>query len=301
MSVDIIELSEGELHVGVLPRLGGAIAWLRLGCFDLLRPWDGTPAVRRTACFPLVPYSNRIANGSFSAHGARYQLSRNFGEHSHPIHGLGWQREWQLVEHSPKSCRLRLTHLPETDTDTHWPFAFEVEQYIRIEDGSVSLSMKLRNESQHAMPAGLGWHPYFPRHKGIELCFSADSVWINDNNSLPLERMQVPDQWNFARRDAVGYVGLDNCFEGWSRRAEFYWPQSDLSLVMTASEALDYLVAFTPPQPEDFIAVEPVSHLNNAINSTSPNCHGIVWLAPGQVMERWIQMRVVSKSYTENA
>lgn len=299
--MNILELSSGDLHLGVLPELGGALAWLRHGDFDLLRPWDHTPTVRRTACFPLVPYSNRIADGRFRCDTTPYQLPRNFGEHPHSIHGLGWQREWQIVERSISDCRLRLAHNPEEEGGDHWPFAFEVEQWISLNERGVSLSLKMRNDSQQPMPAGLGWHPYFPRHGGVELAFDAAAVWINGSDSLPLESIQVPPKWTFSPRRAVGYVGLDNCFEGWQHRAELYWPQADMNLVMTAPAGLDYLVVFTPPEPQDFIAVEPVSHLNNAINLASPQANGMVWLAPGQSMERCLQMRVMSKASGEVA
>lgn len=61
---------------------------------------------------------------------------------------------------------------------------------------------------------------------------------------------------------------------------------------MTAQEGLDHLVVFTPPAPQDFIAVEPVSHLNNAINLPVSQAHGIVVLGPGQNMTRTLRMSI---------
>lgn len=297
--MNIIELSDGKLRLGVLPELGGALAWMCLGDFDLLRRWDGTRNVRHAACYPLVPYSNRIENGRFCCGSAHYQLPRNFGEHPHSIHGLGWQREWEIIERSGSACRLRLTHDPKQPAGDHWPFAFEAEQSIRLDGHGVSLSLKLRNESEHHMPAGLGWHPYFPRHRDIELAFEATSVWTKGADSLPLESIKIPERWDFSSLRGLGYVGLDNCFKGWKRRAELYWSQADIGLVMSANEGLDYLVIFTPSEPKDFIAVEPVSHMNNAINMPSPLDNGIVLLAPGQSMERSFNMYVKAKIFTE--
>lgn len=284
----ILELDSGDLHLGVLPELGGALAFLRHRQTDLLRPWDQTPTVRRTACYPLVPYSNRIAWGRMVVEGRQYELARNFGDHPHSIHGVGWQRPWAVVEQSSVHCVMRLTHAP----DEHWPFAFQAEQTLSLDQQGLSLVMSLRNDSAHSMPAGLGWHPYFPRFAGIELQFDAAAVWLSDQQALPAERLAIPPPWQFAQQREAGYVGLDNCFEGWGGQARVFWPQSGLELHMDAGPGLSHLVVFTPPQPQDFIAVEPVSHLNNAINTPSPEAHGIVLLAGGEQIERRLRMNV---------
>lgn len=291
--MNILELRSGDLHLGVLPEMGGALAWLRHREVDLLRPWDQTPTVRRSACYPLVPYSNRIAFGRFTLQGREYELARNFGDHPHSIHGVGWQRSWQVVEQSPRHCVMRLVH----EADEHWPFAFEAEQTLSLNDKGLdeqglSLTLSVRNDSPQTMPAGLGWHPYFPRHDGIELQFDAAAVWLSDQQALPAEPVDVPPQWQFSQRREVGQVGLDNCFEGWGGQACLYWPKSGLALDMSAGPGLEHLVVFTPPQPQDFIAVEPVSHLNNAINTPSPEAHGLVLLASGEKTERCLRMNV---------
>jgi aldose 1-epimerase len=286
--MNILELHCGDLHMGVLPELGGALAWLRHREADLLRPWDRTPSVRRTACYPLVPYSNRIAFGRFSLHGQPHELARNFGEHPHPIHGVGWQRAWQVVEHSAQHCVMRLSH----DADEHWPFAFSAEQTLILDEQGLSLSLSVKNESRETMPAGLGWHPYFPRHEGLELQFEAAAVWLSDQQALPAERVEVPPQWRFSERRRIGHVGLDNCFEGWNRQACVYWPQSGLALELVAGPGLEHLVVFTPLEPQDFIAVEPVSHLNNAVNRPSPQANGIVLLESGHQIERCLRINV---------
>ena len=67
---------------------------------------------------------------------------------------------------------------------------------------------------------------------------------------------------------------FDHCFAGWNRQAQICWPSQNLTLTMTASEALSHLVVFTP-EDMDFFAVEPVSHANNAFNMATPTEHGL--------------------------
>lgn len=285
-----LTLTCGALSAGVLPSLGGALGYLRLGSFELLRPWDGTDSVRRTACYPLVPYSNRIAHGRFCANGEPQQLRRNFGDHPHPLHGLGWQRAWQVDAHSPHSCQLSLRHQARGADAEDWPWDFVAWQCITLSGDGLRLRLGLTNLSEQSMPVGLGWHPYFERQGELQLGFSAAHVWHAGADGLPVERTALPEPWDFGLPQAIGAVGLDNCFEGWDARASLYWPEAQVGLRMEAGPGLEHLVVFTPPAPADFIAVEPVSHLNNAINFPTPTAHGLVWLAPGASIERELRL-----------
>ena len=111
----IIEMASGSAQVRIAPAVGGAIAAFTVRDTPMLRP---TPAaalvardVRRTACYPLVPYSNRIATRGLRFGGHDYALARNFGDHPHAIHGVGWQRPWTVDDaSSATSALLALEH-----------------------------------------------------------------------------------------------------------------------------------------------------------------------------------------------
>src|SRR5262245_22837569 len=89
-------LAASDARAEIAPDVGGAIARFVFGDVDVLRPVSEeartTGNVRGYACYPLVPYSNRIANGQLDWAGRSYTLARNFGDHPHSIHGVGWQR-----------------------------------------------------------------------------------------------------------------------------------------------------------------------------------------------------------------
>ena len=55
------------------------------------------------ACFPLVPYANRIANGRFAFAGDEVQLRRNWDRDPHPLHGQGWRSAW-TIEHERRGA-----------------------------------------------------------------------------------------------------------------------------------------------------------------------------------------------------
>ncbi|WP_019339089.1 aldose 1-epimerase [Stutzerimonas stutzeri] len=279
-----IELQHGALQLSVCPALGGAITQLSIDGIDLLRPWDGSDNVRRTSCFVLAPFSNRVGDGAFQHEGERHPLRSLSAEHPLPIHGVAWKRAWSLAEQTLTSLRLTLTHQPEGDAVLDWPFAFEMEHDIKLDDCGVALELQLRNIDSRSMPAGLGWHPYFLRHEACRLQFKAQGVWQNDARNLPAQMAPIPDNWDFSGEKSLQQPGLDNCFVRRTGPVTIRWPNEGVQLTLHPSETLDHLVVFTPPAEMGFFAVEPVSHANNALCMDNPTANGIRTLAPGETM-----------------
>lgn len=289
---DELHLRRADLQLSVCPALGGAITRFALDGFDLLRPWDGSEQVRRTGCFVLAPYSNRIVDGCFDFDGSSYQLRRNSPDHALPIHGVAWKRAWQLDEQGADQLRLSLAHDPsEGDSAADWPFAFHLSQRLQLLDDGLVLELRLHNRDSRPMPAGLGWHPYFPRHAGVELQFAAEAVWLADEQQLPLRQATIAPVWDFRQLRVVGEPGLDNNFTGWDGQARLRWPEQRLGLAIEAGPGLEHLTVYTPPVDQGFIAVEPVSHANAALNRGKDE---LEILAPGQAMVRHYRLRISS-------
>src|ERR1700712_980880 len=80
------------------------------------------------AVYPLVPYSNRVGYCKFSWQGHDYTTLPNFGDSPHSVHGVGWQRPWEIVSSSALELVIRLRHPGDAD----WPFPFEVTQYFTL-------------------------------------------------------------------------------------------------------------------------------------------------------------------------
>lgn len=277
-----IGLQKGPLRLAVCPSLGGAITRLSVGGIDLLRPWDGSDSVRRTGCFVLAPFSNRVGDAGFQHEGYRYALRSLSAEHPLPIHGVAWKRAWRVFEQADDALVLRYHHRAEGDAAHDWPFHFEVEHRIRLDEQGVTLQLSLRNTDTRSMPAGLGWHPYFLRHDGCEVSFTAQAVWENDGRNLPARQIPVPDRWDFSTTKPLGEPGLDNCFVGRNGPVEVRWPEKGVELTITPDAALGHLVVFTPACELGFFAVEPVTHANNALCMADPGANGIRILAPGE-------------------
>ena len=270
-----VELACPGARVRLAPGIGGAIAAFRCGDADVLRPSpDAALAagdVRALACYPLVPYSNRIADARLTFAGRQYVLARNFGDHPHAIHGVGWQRPWSVVDRQAGDALLELRHAAaDADERAAWPWPFVATQRfsLRPHAGGATLVVRLalRNVGPDAFPFGLGWHPYFPRVPGTRLGFHAESVWLNGPTQLPKTRTAIPSAWRFDPPAPVAAV-LDQVFNGWDGAATLDQPGGP-HLNLAADRACGHLVVYAP-EDRHFLAVEPVTHETDAFNRSA--------------------------------
>jgi aldose 1-epimerase len=267
-------LQAGELSCEIEPRLGGCIAGLWLGDVPVLR---STPAAqltssRQAGCYPLVPFSNRIGGARLQWQGTQHPLVRNNGAEPHAIHGVGWQRPWEVLECDERSAFLSYEHRP----DSAWPFAFDSSQSMRVDGHALALTLSMTNQSAQPAPAGLGWHPYFVKRPGSHIAFAASGRWEMGADKLPT-----------AHRTAAGLdadcdaLDVDHCFDGWNGLAVL----RDELLQVRLSSSLRRLVVFTNAA-RDSVAIEPVSHVNNALNLMAAGADaaqlGLVILQPGE-------------------
>jgi aldose 1-epimerase len=233
-----------------------------------------------------VPFSNRIRAGRFTFGGRAVTLPRNRAREPHTIHGHGWQAPWRVVDAGPSEAHLEYRHVP-----SHWPWAYRATQRFTLTPASLTVALALTNESDAPMPAGLGWHPYFPRAAGTRLTAEVGAVWVTDRETMPTALAPPAAGADPSRGIAVDTTRLDNCFVGWSRRAIVEWPERGARLLMTAEPPLDYLVVFTPPGRRFFCA-EPVSHVTDAFNlaETGHPDTGRHLLAPGATFSSTITL-----------
>lgn len=280
----MLTLRADDASLVLAPELGaGILGWIRRGV-PILRhaaPQAVVPGtVREMACFPLVPYSNRIARGQFCFGGTPYHLALNFGDHPNSIHGVGWQSAWQVAQITDDAATLSLAHTPDAD----WPFAFVAELQVHLLPAALHIALAITNQHSAPAPAGLGLHPFFPRGTAT-LQFRANAVWQNGPDMIPTARTTIPPDWDHTTSRTVGSAALDNCFEGWDGTATLAWP--DRTLTIEASDVFRHVVVYTPPG-QDFFCIEPVSHMNDAINRDAMHV-----LAPGEVLRGTITFRLV--------
>jgi aldose 1-epimerase len=275
-----LELRVGDLRLALRPDLGGSIAGLWMNDWAVLRSTAAADLAssRLSGCYPLAPYSNRLGYRRFRWLGHDYTTQPNFDDNPHSVHGVAWQRAWDVVTSSDTQAELRYSHA----ADAHWPFAFDLQQRFVLSASALEVHLSFTNRAAHPQPAGLGWHPYFPKRQHSRLHVELTDRWESDASGLPTRK--VPQ----AGIDGdINHLSFDHCFEGWRGAARLR--DEKMSLRLTSSAP--YLVVFTP-QDKTYYCVEPVSHVSNAIHMSDPAAHGLRSVAAGASFDAWMKLEV---------
>jgi aldose 1-epimerase len=283
--MDVVELIAHGSGLRLVPAAGGAVTryWReRAPVRDWLRPVSVEALGRgdryETAAFPLVPYSNRIREGRFFFRGRAVTLPLNRPPERHSIHGHGWQRAWRTVETSADAVLLEYRHPVDA-----WPWTYRATQRFTLTPAALRIELTLASEGDGPMPAGLGWHPYFPRTPRTTITADVRAMWSTDGEMMPTALAAGPPVAALARGVTADALGLDNCFTGWSGRAVIEWPELGAGLTMTAEAPLGFVVVYTPAG-RPYFCVEPVSHMTDAFNQAAAGRadSGMRVLAPGE-------------------
>lgn len=285
----MLELKAGQNQVGIYPALGGAIGYWLCKDTPIFYPIVNSHLAKCKnqiiAAYPLLPYSNRIADGKFEFEGRKYQLEANAANGKDSIHGNAWNREWDLESFAEHKATLSLVHDPLKDGKKQWPFSYKAKLKYTLYENGLSVYMRFENTDRCNQPVGLGFHPYFPRRNFVEVGFSAKTLWNNDENGLPQGRMSNNGRWSFDQmRPLCKSEHLDNCYAGWDRFAFIRWKHSNAYLTVTSSRVFEHLI-LSNPESAPYFTLEPASNMNNAINMPEISDRGLTILKPGQVLK----------------
>ena len=273
-------MQSGAWRASLRPDLGGCMEGLWWGDIPVLR--SSAPGtlkhVTLSASYPLVPYSNRVARAQLVWQGTAHPLVKNFSDEEHSIHGVGWRKHWEVLQANGEFVMLSLEHL----SDAEWPFAFDASQTFRLKNNTLELTMSITNQAGGDAPVGLGWHPYFTKRPDTRIFFAAQGMWGMDADKLPTS---LAPSTGLDR--ACAGLQIDNCFEDWARLADLH----DSTLHVRVESDLKRLVVYTTPD-KDLIAVEPVSHANNAMNQPNAQALGVKILHAGETWQAAMTIQV---------
>jgi aldose 1-epimerase len=280
----LLTLKQGRHELVLAPDCGARLVAFRCDGRDLLRP--ASPDLLESALvygfagFPLMPYSGPIFGGGFPFAGQWHPLARTVREEPTATHGEGWIRPWTVQSQTSDRVVLSLDHRPEPGT---FPFAWRGRLDFALRPDGLVIDLELICRDHRPMPAGIGFHPYFPKPPGTRLQFDATGVWPPDApEAVDLPCGLLEPGLDFRAGQDASAIVIDRCFEGWHGRAEVIWPDGARAVVQAegALTKLQIYDAWDYP----YLCVEPVSNANDGFNRMARGVagHGVAILEPGR-------------------
>ncbi len=238
----------------------------------------------------LIPWPNRLQDGSYEFDGSSHQLPLNEPEHSNAIHGFVRWTAWHLNERAGN--RVVLGHVVHPRPGYPFTLALRIE-YSLSEDG-LAVRTTATNVGTDACPYGCGAHPYLTvgtdTVDAVVLGAPARTVLHADARGIPNSAEQVDGtELDFREPRAIGAARLDHAFTDLERdatglaRIELANPESGAALTLWLDGSYPYVMLFTGDLPDverRGLAVEPMSCPPNAFRSGE----GLIRLEPGDMV-----------------
>ena len=289
MRASILELRADDLELGLVPALGGSVAYFRErtdgGNVDLFRPLSerdhAANDILGVAMFPMVPYANCIEDNAFDFEGQRYRVEPNLPGYKFNFHGRGWRSEWKATTVESRRATLELR-----DDGPEQPHRYLAVQQFVLESDRLIVGTSISNLGQRRMPFGFGQHPWFPRRDETYIKFGARQFWIESVDSSATEAITIPPELDFSGARPPPSVRRNNCYGEWSGSAEIIWPGEGVGLRITADPIFRQLMVYFPAPPTDALCLEPQTNLVSALTrigrAAAPQDLGLIVLEPGQ-------------------
>jgi len=283
-----IAIARGEQRVGVVA-LGGGLRSYEAGGRELLngfRPGE-RPASGRGQV--LVPWPNRIEDGSYEFEGKRMQLPLSEPENGNAIHGLVRGATWNLVDHEPDRVVLDYTLEPQPG----YPFTLGLSIEYALSADGLTVTTTAWNLSSGNCPYGAGQHPYLtlgtPTIDTLRLQVPGRVVAFSDERGLPVRSAPVEGtEYDFRAGREIGGTALDHAFTELERdgdgRARVLLDDAagGVGLTLWVDESYRYLMLYTGDSHPDVarrgLAVEPMTCPPNAFRTGD----AVIRLEPGE-------------------
>ncbi len=206
--------------------------------------------------FPMLPLANRVAGNRFTFQGREIVLPHHHADARFFLHGDGWLRRWNIVEHGDDECVLQL----RCQHDCGFDYLAKI-RYQLLQNQLVA-SVTLTHCGDSPMLYGCGFHPFFRFDEHSQLQFQASGYWPEGEQHLPLAwQDRLPDEANFSQPQYGKDDWLNVGYSGWGGRAII---QHDVMKVTLLAQT-PWLMLFRMSGGE-FLCLEPQTHPVNAHN-----------------------------------
>ncbi|CAN5162579.1 aldose 1-epimerase family protein [soil metagenome] len=268
----MILLQHGDWTATINP-VGAGLATLSKGDRAVIVAQDETGELPHFRGSVLVPWVNRLADGTYTFDGISYTVPINEPERQTALHGLGLEKTWDIDEQTASSVTVSTACGPVDG----YPFAVIVAVTYALRDAGLAVRLDAYNGDEVTAPFAAGFHPYLLGGVPIdeaELRIAARRRLITSpDRLLPVELSDTADgPYDFSTARVLGDIVLDDAL---TELTDGVIDFADLQL--TLSPELGWVQVFTPLDRQS-LAIEPCTSGPDAFNSD----YGLVVLAPGE-------------------
>ena len=282
-----IEIAAGDQQA-VVVEVGGGLRSYSAGGRELVDGYGADEMSSSGRGQVLIPWPNRLQDGSYEFDGRHHQLPLNEPEHRNAIHGLVRWVAWSVGHREPERVVMEYTLHPQPG----YPFSLRLGIEYALSRAGLRVTTTATNVGREACPYGSGMHPYLTvgtkTVDTVVLRAPGRTVLYADERALPVSTAPVEGtELDFRRARAIGATKLDNAFTDLERgadglaRVELLRSDDDATLSLWLDETYPYVQLFTgdplPSVNRRSLAVEPMTCPANAFRSGE----GLRVLEPG--------------------
>jgi len=236
----------------------------------------------------LIPWPNRLQDGSYEFNGRRHQLPLNEPERRNAIHGLVRWAAWTAAERQPHRVEMEHVLYPRPG----YPFLLRISIEYALSRNGLRVQTTATNLGTHACPYGSGAHPYLTLGTatidGLTLLAPGRTVLRSDERGLPVGSEAVAGtEYDFRQPRRIGSIKLDHAFTDLERdddglaRVELRDSEREAKVSLWVDQNYPYLMLFSgdplPDVQRRSLAVEPMTCPPNAFRTGD----ALIRLEPG--------------------
>lgn len=229
----------------------------------------------------LMPWPNRIKDGKYTAGDREHQLTITEVPLNNSSHGL---LRWVNFHCQARSAStVTLTY--SCHAQPGFPFSFDATIQYELGDDGLRATFSGCNTSPHAMPFGMGAHPYFTTGVSVDesmIRIPASSYMATDGQEIPTDECEVDAGTDYRRAKGLEGVHINRCFTKLERDAngiasvDYVQAEANQGVQVWMDASFDYVMIFTGDR--NGVAIEPMTCAQNAYN----NKIGLITLQPGE-------------------
>ena len=282
-----ITITAGDQQA-VIVEVGGGLRSYYVGDRELVDGYRADEMSSSGRGQVMIPWPNRLQDGSYEFDGRRHQLPLNEPERRNAIHGLVRWATWTAAERESHRAVMKHVLYPQPG----YPFTLGIGVEYALSESGLQVLTTATNLGADPCPYGSGAHPYLTL--GIEpidrlmLRVPGRSVLQSDERGLPVATETVEGtEYDFQQPRRIGSTRLDHAFTDLKRdqdglaRVELRDPDRKTQVSLWVDQSYSYLMLFSgdplPNVRRRSLAVEPMTCPPNAFRTGD----ALIRLEPG--------------------